>query len=304
MTINNKRWKILVVEDSDVCFQRLLQIFGDQYDLIRAKSGEEALELITGAPTDLILLDVVLPKIDGFKVMDILRKSGIETPIIFITEVSDHSHITGLEFGACDYINKPFVENIARLRVENQLQILQHIRTIKKLSTTDMLTNLPNRRAFDERFQNEWSRALRKRETFSVLKLDVDNLKNFNDTHGHLRGDEALATVAKVLKSNLRRSSDYASRWGGEEFIILLPMTDDAGALFIAEKIRIAIEKTVIFVDASLDPPEVKTTVSVGAFTLIPTKTDSPLAFIRSADNALYEAKTNGRNRVIFGKPS
>jgi diguanylate cyclase (GGDEF)-like protein len=198
---------------------------------------------------------------------------------------------------AADYISKPFSQEIVQLRVQNQIKIVNQMRTIERLSMIDQLTGIPNRRSFDERVRLEWKRSIREGidNSISILVLDVDHFKNYNDTYGHQQGDVALQTVAGMFSKLLKRSSDFAARWGGEEFIILLPDTPLEGAMEIAENIRSNIEKTEI---RHADGTKTKVTVSIGANAENPT-VDSPVdAFISRADKALYAAKAAGRNRV------
>jgi len=161
----------------------------------------------------------------------------------------------------------------------------------------DQLTGIPNRRSFDNRLDLEWNRAIREKVPISILIIDVDKFKNYNDHFGHQQGDIALQTVAKNIRQSIKRSIDFAARWGGEEFVVLLPVTDSSGALKVAEKIRIAIEKTIIACD---DEAGKQITVSIGASTHIPLKEDTITDLINKADNALYKAKESGRNRVVL----
>jgi diguanylate cyclase (GGDEF)-like protein len=161
----------------------------------------------------------------------------------------------------------------------------------------DQLTGIPNRRSFDYRLNWEWKRAIREKSPISILMLDVDKFKNYNDTFGHQQGDVALLSIAKVIKQTVQRLIDFAARWGGEEFIVLLPTTDSAGAVCVAEKIRTEIENMVI---PCSNPQGMKITISVGVSTQIPTLDNLPEHTISLADNALYKAKEAGRNRVVF----
>ncbi|MDR0447363.1 MAG: diguanylate cyclase [Treponema sp.] len=162
----------------------------------------------------------------------------------------------------------------------------------------DQLTGIPNRRSFDNRLDLEWNRAIREKDAISIMIIDVDKFKNYNDTFGHQQGDVALKTTAKTIKQTIKRAMDFAARWGGEEFIVLLPSTDSAGAVCVAEKIRMEIENMII---PCTDLKGTRLTVSIGVNTLIPV-TDSPIdRFLSVADTALYKAKETGRNRAVFG---
>ena len=163
----------------------------------------------------------------------------------------------------------------------------------------DPLTGIPNRRSFDSRLKMEWGRALREKKAISILFLDVDRFKLYNDTHGHQQGDMALKTVAQALKDTVHRSADFAARWGGEEFVVLLPGTDSDGAMAVAEKVRIAIERAII---PAPDPKAANTTVSIGVNSRIPAPDISLSDFISEADAALYKAKETGRNRAVLAE--
>jgi diguanylate cyclase (GGDEF)-like protein len=176
--------------------------------------------------------------------------------------------------------------------------MVDYIRQIETFGITDPLTGLHNRRYFDEKISIEWHRALREKEPLSILFIDIDHFKLFNDTHGHMNGDAALRTVADIFSKTHRRATDIVVRWGGEEFAKLLPNTDSKGASKIAEAIRFGVESIPV---VCRDKTKVPITVSIGANTIIPTHEDTVEAFIEAADKALYEAKSGGRNRVCAG---
>jgi diguanylate cyclase (GGDEF)-like protein len=160
----------------------------------------------------------------------------------------------------------------------------------------DQLTGIPNRRSFDNRLDLEWGRAVREKTPISILIIDVDEFKNYNDTYGHQQGDIALQTVAKTIKQTVKRSLDFVARWGGEDFVVLLPGTGSSGSAKVAEKIRIEIENTII---PCADGKGANITVSIGVCAQIPWKNDPISDFISKADDALYKAKETGRNRVV-----
>ena len=176
-------------------------------------------------------------------------------------------------------------------------EIAEHnyIRTIESLSLIDQLTKIPNRRNFEDRLSQEWNRAVRNKEPLSILFVDVDKFKNFNDTYGHLQGDKVLQIVASVFSGELKRSVDFVARWGGEEFAALLPNTESDQAFTIADKIREKISETEIPLE---DGQPISVTISMGINTLTPSLESSVDDFIRCADDALYTAKHEGRNRV------
>ena len=177
--------------------------------------------------------------------------------------------------------------------------LADNIIELAALGMRDQLTGIPNRRAFDNRLEMEWSRAVRDHTPLSVLVLDVDKFKNYNDTFGHQQGDVALKTVAKTIKNALKRPADFPARWGGEEFAVLLPITDSKGAVVVAENIRWEIEKAVI---PCAEEKGERVTASVGVSTQIPIQGSSLDSFVPAADAALYRAKEMGRNRVVLNE--
>jgi len=180
------------------------------------------------------------------------------------------------------------------LSIDNA-NLLRAAREQERLIRIDQLTNIPNRRSFDERLPLEWGRAIRTKSSISLLILDLDHFKNYNDTYGHIQGDRALQVVSKIFTQELKRSGDFAARWGGEEFVVLLANTGSGGALDVAERIRQNVENIdILLIDGSVS----KMTVSIGINTQIPVVNDSVDDFIRIADAALYTAKREGRNRV------
>jgi diguanylate cyclase (GGDEF)-like protein len=181
-------------------------------------------------------------------------------------------------------------------RVRTHIQILSQMRTIERLGLTDPLTNIANRRSFDDRINLEWRRSIRKKLPISFLMMDLDNFKQYNDTYGHPQGDALLKTVACIFAAEAKRSSDMAARLGGEEFGVLLPDTDLDGALDIAEKIRRSVEAArVPIADGSA---LTAATVSIGAVSAVPTEYDALRDFVEKADENLYRAKNTGKNRV------
>jgi len=294
---------VLIIDDSESCIATLTRVLCSDFNIIVARNGTEGIETAKKRVPDIIILDIQMPDMDGFETITILKKtvSTRNIPVIFITaltKVKDEER--GLSLGGSDFITKPFSAEIVLLRVNNQIKMLDYISTIEHLSRIDQLTGLPNRRSFHERLTAEWKLAIREGTTISVLVMDIDHFKNCNDTFGHLLGDAVLQKLAAVIKDNARKPTDFAARWGGEEFIVLLPKTDSEGARVVAESIRKDIERyTVIFKDNR----KTKVTTSVGVNTFSPTKGCSVNDFLHAADNALYTAKRNGRNNVTVHQP-
>jgi diguanylate cyclase (GGDEF)-like protein len=205
----------------------------------------------------------------------------------------------GFFLGAVDYIAKPFNKAIVKARVNTHIKIVDQMRTIERIGLIDPLTKISNRRGFEERLGAEWGRSIRERNPISILLMDIDKFKTYNDTYGHQQGDMALKTFAEVASQTLLRPIDFAARWGGEEFVILLPGTDTEGAVVVAERVRKNVEAATIHGDGDL---VTKITVSIGINTLIPEADMTIKEFIEKADQALYKAKETGRNRYVVSE--
>jgi len=297
MSAENKS-SLLIVDDEKANLIILSHILGSEYTIYTAIDGVHAVEKAKEYMPDLILLDIIMPEMDGYQTLAELRESEKtrKIPIIFITGLdSNKDEEKGLSLDAVDYITKPFSAQIVKLRVRNQIQIINQFRTIQRLSMIDQLTNLPNRRSFDERLHMEWNQAIRERTPISILMADIDKFKDLNDTYGHQQGDLALQIVAGIFSQSCRRPGDLAARWGGEEFTVLLPNTPLAGALNVAEKVRVGIESAVI---PRADGSDLGLTISIGVNSQEPVQGSSIDAFLSHADKALYAAKEAGRNRV------
>jgi len=289
---------ILIVDDEKANLMYLSSILSPDYSVYVTKLGEDAINKATELSPDLILLDILMPEMDGYEVLTKLKSSEAtwNIPVIFVTGLSSiEDEAKGLSLGTADYITRPFSDAIVKLRVGNQIRIVNQMRTIEQLSMVDQLTRIANRRSFDQRLNAEWRRAIREKSQISVMMLDVDNFKTYNDTYGHPQGDTVLQTVADVITQTLMRSSDFVARWGGEEFAILLPATHMEGALMVAEQIRANVESTAI---PCHDFTTTYVTVSIGVYSQSPTRRDLVDNFISKADHALYTAKKTGKNKV------
>ena len=308
--MGNEGFRVLVADDSLLNQEMLRRILaeynnelqGDEqlpYLIDFAKSGPEALDRIQQAKPDLLLLDIIMPGMDGFEVLEILKSSDSTKaiPVVIITGLSDESYEEkGLLRGAVDYITKPFRKPVVMARINTQRKVVEQMRLIEMHSMIDQLTGIPNRRSFDTRMEEQWGYARRKREHIGVLMVDIDHFKKYNDTYGHQQGDETLKMVAGVITEALMRSSDYAFRWGGEEFTALLVDTDLPGAIIVGERVREAVESTLVPNLAGGEP--LKVTVSVGVSSIVPGSGDEIPELIKQADRGVYAAKESGRNKV------
>jgi len=289
---------ILIVDDEKANIIALSHILSPTYDIYTSRNGPDAIEIAIEYEPSMILLDILMPGMDGYMVIEELKSNETtrEIPVIFISGLDNaEDEKRGLSLGAADYISKPFNSAVVELRVLNQIKIVNQIRLINKLSITDQLTGIPNRRSLDNQVEREWFRSAREKVPLSMMMLDVDNFKSYNDTYGHQQGDVALQTVAMTMAKTLKRHADFAARWGGEEFAILLPNTETAGAVKIAEQIRNNVEQTPI---PLLSGEITRATVSIGLHTMIPTKDCLPCELILKVDKALYAAKETGKNKV------
>ena len=240
-----------------------------------------------------------MPGMDGFEVLARLKECEVTQaiPVIIITGLSDEENEEkGFSSGAVDYITRPFHKSVVLARIKTHQKIVEQMRIIELHSFVDPLTNIPNRRSFDFRIEEVWGIAMRHKDPVSFLMIDIDNFKSFNDTYGHQQGDIALKAVAGTIVGALKRSSDMAFRWGGEEFTAILMDTSIEGALLVAERIRTGVENTLI-PDINGDNPKT-VTVSIGVASEIPEYGGKIANLIRRADVAMYVAKESGRNKV------
>jgi len=298
--METKKNTLLIVDDENSNLKVLTHILGSSYTIYTASNGVSAIQKAKDLKPDLILLDIIMPEMNGYETLSVIKKTE-EThkiPVVFITGLSSaDDEEKGLSLEAADYITKPFSAPIVKLRVHNQIQIVNQLRMIEQLSMVDQLTKLPNRRSFDSRLNLEWRQAIREKTPISLLMMDLDKFKLINDNYGHQNGDLVLKKVAEVFTLSLRRPADFTARWGGEEFIVLLPNTAMEGALEVAEHIRADIEKTLI---SFPDGKEIQITISIGVTSKKLEKTSSVTAILADADKALYMAKEAGRNKVIL----
>jgi diguanylate cyclase (GGDEF)-like protein len=320
--------RILIVDDvmdNVVLLEAILEDagYGDVLVALSATDAFATLGIDAAAPVvpevDLILLDIRMPGIDGIEACRRIKahEATRDIPIIMVTAQIDPTVLdVAFAAGAIDFVSKPFdcVELLARVRcaltlkremdcrkarerelVEMTRRLADANAALERLSTRDGLTDLANRRRFDEYLTTEWRRALRDGEYLTVLLVDVDHFKRFNDSLGHQAGDECLRHVAEVLKSAASRPGDLAARYGGEEFVLVLTQTDQVGAETVAEAVCNGVASLAIM---NPEVPEGILTVSVGSATVIPTADSSPALLVSAADFALYRAKQDGRNCV------
>lgn len=297
--MNPETQKVLIADDDGINRQVLATLFKPEYVVLLAKSGEQTIERAQRHLPDLIMLDVMLPDMDGYEVLRRLRAdpATAHIEVIFITGMGrPEDEAKGLKLGAADYITKPFNTTVVMARVATHLQVVRQRRMLEHLAHMDGLTELANRRRFDELYASEWQRATRHGHTMSVALLDIDCFKQYNDHYGHPAGDRALRAVARMARNAMRRPCDVAARYGGEELVLLMPETDAAQAMYVAEGIREAVAQLLIPHEQSVACPVL--TVSIGGATLAIGGQEPAAALFEAADAALYRAKDAGRNRV------
>jgi len=294
--------KICLVDDNMTSLTIARDMLKVLYKVYPATSAAKFFEIIENIIPDLILMDVDMPQMNGYEAVKILKEDERfeDIPVIFITAKTDElSELKGFELGAVDYITKPFHPAIIKARIATHLTIVEQRHIIEQISLTDTLTKIPNRRFFDSQIIKEWKRAIRDKVPIGVLMIDVDNFKHFNDTYGHQQGDVALQTLAHVISTSMRRGADFAARWGGEEFAVLLPNITADGILRVAENIRMNVEKAAVpHIDDTSHSLYV--TVSIGGTFIKPADISSIDETVNKADSALYTAKETGRNRVCL----
>ena len=314
--------KMLIVDDIEANLVALKAILkSENAQVFAADSGNQALKILLEKQIDIVLLDVQMPNMNGFEVAELMRSNTRtkDIPIIFVTAINkeEKNIFRGYELGAVDYIYKPINNEILKskvnvfIRLNEQKQIIEAKtealkekielleiaeKKLSQLARIDDLTGILNRRGFEEEFHREWSRAIIYRSFFSLIMIDIDDFKMYNDTYGHVEGDKCLIQVAKTFEKSLRRPFDEVARYGGEEFVVLLPETDENGALLVAENIRKSIEALKI---KNQEAPVLgHVTVSLGVITTIPRIGQDKEELLHRADQALYQAKDNGKNQV------
>lgn len=290
---------ILLADDSPANIGLMEMVLGTEYEILVAVNGEEAVELALAETPDLILLDVMMPKMDGYEACRRLKadRRTADIPVIFVTALDQEGEETkGLELGAIDFIAKPIRPAVVKARVRNHLELKQQRDILAGLSFLDGLTGIANRRKFDQVLEMEWRRGVRSELPLSLILMDIDLFKLFNDAEGHLAGDDCLRKVAQALAGVIQRPGDLAARYGGEEFGCILAETDATGARLVAERIQAGIRELGLRHPNSSVSPMV--TLSLGIATCVPSLAFAADGLIETADKAMYAAKHAGRNQV------
>lgn len=292
--------KILIIDDSPVQANFLSSILTDDYEVTVVNSAEEGLKQAKTEDFSLILLDVIMPGIDGFQLLKMLQEEVIlrHTPVILITSLNDTQHEEqGLTLGAVDYITKPFHPAIVRARVHTHINLYRYRTQIEQAATVDQLTEVPNRRRYDAVGGKRWQDAIRLGAPISICMFDIDKFKVYNDTFGHPAGDKVIKAVAETAASKLRRGTDFFARYGGEEFVALILGGGSEADFAHLQSVRQAVEDLHI-----PHNPEVSqwVTISIGGITVLPKVGSAYDVYLKMADTMLYDAKRFGRNQVVW----
>jgi diguanylate cyclase (GGDEF)-like protein/hemerythrin-like metal-binding protein len=291
------RQTILIVDDEPSNIHVLAQILKPHYEIVFALSGADAIRIAKARAPDLILLDAMMPGMDGFAVCALLKTDPIlkDSPVIFVTAMNESGDETrGLEAGAIDYITKPVNPAVVRTRVRNHLELKAQRDLLRSIAFMDGLTAIASRRRFDEAFAMEWRRAQRTQVPLSLIMGDIDYFKAYNDHYGHPAGDACLKAVAATFQRQINRPGDLAARYGGEEMVCLLPNTSLEGACEVAR--RIQVDLTAQAIPHAASPVASFVTLSLGVATAIPGGDGDKTKLLALADHHLYAAKRAGRN--------
>jgi diguanylate cyclase (GGDEF)-like protein len=299
--IQPQRARILVVDDDPSIVDLLTEFLRHEYDVSGATHGLQAIDMCRAEPPDLVLLDVTMPGPDGYEVCRMLKADPgtRHVPVIFVTARAEvEEEIRGLEAGAVDFLSKPVHRAIVQARSRTHIVLKQQAEKLRDMAMTDILTGVANRRSIDERLESEWRRCRRNQAPLALIMIDIDHFKLYNDTYGHLAGDNCLQHIAPALKQGLRRPGDLLGRYGGEEFICLLPETALERAVERADELGHIVERLNIVHGHSSAGPLV--TISRGVSATIPSGETELADLLHVTDAMLYEAKRAGRNCTRF----
>ncbi|MGR3971342.1 diguanylate cyclase [Shewanella sp. 1180_01] len=295
----SEKGKILIVDDQPLNIKILHQLFNEEYELFMATNGEQAIAICQKVQPDLVLLDIEMPGMSGFDVCQHI-KADPETAtigVIFVTAHFDEvQEVKGFQLGAVDFIHKPINPIITTARVKNQFTLKRQSDLLHSIALLDSLTGVANRRQFEQRLPEIWKHCCRNELALSVVMLDVDFFKRFNDRYGHQEGDQCLRQVAKAISDSLQRATDFVARYGGEEFICILPETKLVGAIHTAQNIVNAVQALHL---EHLESSFQEVTISAGVASVLPKSDLTWQTLIETADQQLYLAKENGRNQVV-----
>ena len=292
--------KILVIDDSTVQTEFLCSILRSEYQLDACCTADDGYRAAITGNYSLILLDVVMPGMDGFMLLRKLKASPATqyVPVILITSLADIQYEErGLLLGAVDYITKPFSPTIIKARVRTHIQLHQYQIQFRQQAMVDQLTGVANRWRYDSESVMRWKEAVRYQLPLSICMFDIDKFKVYNDTFGHPAGDQVIAAVAQAAATFFTRATDLFARYGGEEFVAVFLGNSDRSAFEFLRNIRRGVEELHIPHDPSVAP---WVTISIGGVTVVPGPGDEYDTYLKRADAMLYDAKRFGRNMVVW----
>jgi diguanylate cyclase (GGDEF)-like protein len=302
---------VILTVDDDMATRKMIgrNLRSEGYKIVEATNGNQCLELYTQVQPDIVLLDAIMPGMDGFECCQKLQEliaSPFVSPVLMITGLDDETSVDrAFDAGAADFVTKPIHWPVLLQRVKrliHQSHLYQELEAaneeLARLAMEDSLTGIANRRRMDEYLEEEWRKSIQKRSTLSAILCDVDFFKSYNDTYGHLAGDFCLQQVTEAIKESLGQRSHLLARYGGEEFVVILPEVDSNNGLEIAEEIRKTINDLEIPHKMSAIAHHV--TLSLGVAVVVAQQKYSPLRLLAKADYALYQAKTTGRNQSVL----
>jgi diguanylate cyclase (GGDEF)-like protein len=299
--MSNTLAKLLIVDDDAINIRMLDNLLCDDYEIVIALNGADAIKRALTTRPDLILLDIQMPEMDGYEVCRRLKDSLLtrEIPIIFVTVMNhEEDEEKGLALGAVDYITKPYRAAIIKARLRNHLTLSNQRNALNRLTSLDALTGIASRQSAEVFLDHQWLTAIHLHEPLSIIFMDIDYFEQYNEHYGRAAGDVCLIEVATLLKSSLTRPTDFLARYDGEELICILPKTDLQTAVFIAERLRALILSRAIPHDFS----EIHhcVTLSFGVAALNPVQAhDLASTLISTAHALLCHAKIQGRNQVM-----
>lgn len=294
---------VLVVDDELTNLRLMGDLLTPHYQVMIARNVVEAREVLHKQIPDVLLLDVMMPEIDGFSFCREIKENDDtrNIPVIFVTALGDEvDELKGLKLGAVDFIHKPISSPILLARVHTHLELKRRTDMLEQRTLVDALTGVGNRRAYDLILEAEWRRLQRKNSCLSMLIVDIDQFKLYNDYFGHREGDDCLEKIAMTLNKVIGRASDQLTRYGGEEFVLLLPDTPLQGAIELSEKVMQHIRE--LNIPHSPGALQSRVTVSIGGACLYPNKNQLPESLFMLADKQLYRAKETGRDRGCFSQ--
>jgi len=291
---------ILIIDDTIENLDILGSLL-EKYDIIDAISGKDALEILEEEKIDLILLDIMMPEMDGYEVCTKIRENTHtkNIPIIFITAKTDEDSIEkAYDIGGIDYVSKPFKPKELLAKVNRELTLQELQKELLIMATTDSLSTLYNRRYFTQSSEQIFNLSKREQQALSIIMIDIDKFKSINDNYGHKIGDDVIVYFANKLKE-IQRTSDISCRYGGEEFVLLLPNTSLENATIVAQKLRSTIELSTLKISST---QEIQFTISLGVASVDFMEDTSIEPSLKKADEAMYRAKNSGRNKVCVSK--